>query len=189
MPDLSSMLASSTDRYPSLLVVVRGRWLHLASSSFRQSLAQMSRATVFLTLQLGKVTAMSYVRRELVCFGGQVAHYEDLQEGERILPLSVYIRATGTSRDNSPGTSCVSLSLSTPMLHFVGTSPRSSSKAPAGISVLPEFRPKKERNLLRCRLVCSPFCDSKVDAMPTQVAGLCDSSFSKGSSCLWKAAV
>ena len=173
MPDLSSMLASSTDRYPSLLVVVRGRWLHLASSSFRQSLTQMWRATVFLTLQLGKVTAMSYVRRGLVCFGGQVAHYGDSRGGERILLLSVYILATGASRDSSPGTSCVSLSLSTPILHFVGTSPRSSSKTSAGISVLPEFRPKKDRNLLRLCLVCSLFCDSNVDAMPTQVAGLC----------------
>lgn len=173
MLDLSSMLASSTDHCPSLPVVVRGRWLHLVSSSFRQTLTRMWHATVFLTLQLGKVTAMSYVRRGLVCFGGQVAHYGDLRGGERILLLSVYVRAAGTSRDNSPGTSCVSLSLSTPILHFVGTSPRSSSKASAGISVLPEFRPKKERNLLRWRLDCSPFCDSNVDAMPTQVAGLC----------------
>lgn len=105
MPDLSSMLASSTDRYPSLLVVVRGRWLHLVSSSSRQSLTQMWRATVFLTLQLGKVTAMSYVRRGLVYFVGQVAHYGDSRGGERILMLSVYIRVTGASKDDSPGTS------------------------------------------------------------------------------------
>lgn len=67
---------------------------------------------------------------------------------------------------HSPGTSCVTLSLSTPMLHFVGTS-RSLSSASAGISVLPEFRPNKDLNLLRWRLGCSPFCNSKVAAMPT----------------------
>ena len=173
MPDLSSMLANSADRYPSLLVVVRERWLRLVSSSFQQSLTQMWHATVFLTPQLEKVRATSYVRRGPVYSGVQVAHYGDSRGGERILRLSVCIRATGASRRNSPGTSCVSLSLSTPMLHFVGKSPRCSLKASAGISVLPEFRPKKERNLLRWRLVCSPFCDSNVDAMPTQVAGLC----------------
>lgn len=69
-------------------------------------------------------------------------------------------------QEHPPGTSCVTLSLSTPMLHLVGTS-RSPSSASAGISVLPEFLPKKDLTLLRRAMDGPPFWDSKVDAMPT----------------------
>lgn len=66
-------------------------------------------------------------------------------------------------QDYTPGTSWVSLSLRTPILHFVGTSPLSSSAWSGCDSGVPALRPKSERH--RERGGFSPSWESREDSM------------------------